>query len=139
MERITFRLGLFSGEADRPRSELVLRVLLTALVADNYTLLRAYGRAFPPIYLSGVHYRMEPPPAEEWKNLRAVLEDGHGDCEDLACWRVAELRAAGFWARPTIRYRMQGRLSVYHILVERPGGVIEDPSRLLGMGGDRWA
>jgi hypothetical protein len=57
------------------------------------------------------------------------------NCEDLACWRVAELRTRfGIDARPTFTSQVRPDGShLYHILVRLPDGRIEDPSRRLGM------
>lgn len=71
---------------------------------------------------------------EVWKTIPYILRDGVGDCEDLACARVAELLMQGIKAEPTFRWRTQGPMLVYHILVKHPTGQIEDPSRQLGMG-----
>lgn len=69
------------------------------------------------------------------------------NCEDLACYRVAELRESeahrlpdgkvvrgGVKARPFAKWRRgsQGQFN-YHALVLRPDGRIEDPSLVLGM------
>ena len=60
------------------------------------------------------------------------------NCEDLACWLIAEKRVRfGIPARPFIipQLRKNGKY-LYHIAVatpDAPGGV-EDPSRKLGMG-----
>lgn len=134
MRQVSFRLRLFGSERKRESSERVLRVLLRALAAADVEYLRAHPDT-PPLYRSGVRYRAERVPREYWKGIAETLEDGHGDCEDLACWRCAELivrqRVA---AEPVFRYRRVGRLSVYHILVRTPDGRIEDPSAALGMG-----
>jgi hypothetical protein len=58
------------------------------------------------------------------------MRRGGGDCEDLATWRAAELRAVGEPAR-VIVYRSAP--SVLHAVVRRGDGRIEDPSRRLGM------
>lgn len=57
------------------------------------------------------------------------------NCEDLACWRAAELRVRyGIAAIPifTCKPRANGGY-LYHITVQLPDGRIEDPSRRLGM------
>lgn len=59
-----------------------------------------------------------------------VLARGYGDCDDLACWRVAELRARG--ERANVAIKWNGKR--YHALVRRENGKLEDPSRVLGMG-----
>jgi len=58
-----------------------------------------------------------------------------GQCEDLACWRAAELVVRhGIQARPDFTCDARGDGSrLYHIVVRLPDGRIEDPSRNLGM------
>jgi hypothetical protein len=57
-------------------------------------------RGYPPLYRSGLHYETEKG-TEIWPDIPSLLMGtmgkgtypGHwGDCEDLACYRVAELR-----------------------------------------------
>ena len=61
------------------------------------------------------------------------------NCEDLACYRVAELRVrAGESCKPYITWQMvnsrkYGTFTLYHIRVLRKDGSIEDPSKILGM------
>lgn len=68
------------------------------------------------------------------------------NCEDLACWRVAELReapfhfkngrkvAGGVKAKPFAKWRRAPTGAFhYHALVLRPDGNLEDPSLTLGM------
>lgn len=80
---------------------------------------------------------------ERFRDIGRVIENGGGDCDNLATWRAAELRQAGIPARPFMTHREQlGGGTVYHALVLWPAmpGVpyvtSEDPSLLLGMGGD---
>lgn len=106
-----------------------LRLALDLLFAAD--LAAAKSGVFPPIYASGVRYRREPKEIrEEWKTIPVVLADGHGDCEDLACWRAAELAAAGEHAVPHIYRTGSGG---YHVVVRRGDGSLEDPSAKLGM------
>lgn len=58
------------------------------------------------------------------------------NCEDLACWRAAELTVrGGVKATPTFRFKPRANGSMlYHIVVLLPDGSIEDPSKKLGMG-----
>jgi hypothetical protein len=103
----------------------------------------------PLIYESGVRYyhdgRDDP-----WMDVLQVLAahkrwQASGkpeviDCEDLVCWRVAELRVrfGQKRARPVFdRQRIQtpqGPKQMIHILVQHEDGQIEDVSRKLGMG-----
>jgi hypothetical protein len=111
----------------------VLEQLLEALVAANIEYLKVCPSA-PSLYESGVVYEEEPEERDNWQDIPETLGLGNGDCEDLACWRIAELRLrANEHASPLIRWREVGTRTVYHIAVRRADGVIEDPSRLLGM------
>lgn len=86
----------------------------------------------PMLYRAGVRYRREAPGREVWQTVPYVLASGHGDCEDLAAWRAAELVASGVdaAARPVLREVHHG---YWHAVVRRGNGRVEDPSRVLGM------
>lgn len=134
MYRITFVLDSFQGKHDRQQSNRQLQILLFALVAVNEEYLRNHPEA-PMLYDSGVRYMEEPPGQEDWQDIPTCLKMRAGDCEDLACWRVAELRVRyGIAAKPTFKCmeRPNGGM-LYHIQVELPDGRKEDPSRVLGM------
>lgn len=92
-------------------------------------------RLVPPLYTSGVRYAQEEGgdalrPVNRWQTAVETYRLRAGDCEDLACWRVGELRAAGEKASPYIKFV---RIGLIHIQVRRANGLIEDPSRRLGM------
>jgi len=81
---------------------------------------------------------------EIFRDIPRIFENGGGDCDNLACFRAAELSAAGVNARPIMTCRQDGGRTIYHALVKWPDGSSEDPSRILGMGGperaaERWA
>lgn len=84
----------------------------------------------PPLYQAGVRYKRERP--DQWSPPTDVWRRGRGDCEDLAAWRAAELRARGEHAR-AVAYRSGPRM--WHVVVRRADGSIEDPSKKLGMKG----
>lgn len=108
----------------------------------------------PRLYDSGVRYFPENGD-EEWMDIPNIIERGGADCEDLSCWRVAELREMGIRAKPFIRWTRRENYE-FHVLVFRPdgelidlpprcplgqtyeigadGSIIEDPSLVLGMG-----
>jgi hypothetical protein len=77
---------------------------------------------------------------ERFRDIGRIIENGGGDCDNLAAWRVAELRQAGIEAMSymTNRRRMDGG-TTYHALVlwppfaNVPYVTSEDPSLLLGM------
>lgn len=100
---------------------------------------------------------------EDFADCLTVLRRGWGDCDDLVAYRVAELRESGedpkasikvYWrdtcasCRKTLREQdnrcprcgSSNKNRVYHAQVRRSNiksktgrGVVEDPSRLLGM------
>lgn len=105
--------------------------LLEGLVAANEVALAAWP--LPPLYESGVVYEHEGP-TEEWYDVPEVLARGAADCEDLAAWRVAELRAAGVDAWACSSLSRDGADLLFHVRVCTPWG-IEDPSCILGMPG----
>ncbi len=79
---------------------------------------------------------------ERFRDIGRILEKGAVDCDNLACWRVAELRQAGIKARPymTHRTRPDGGTTYHALVLWPPFGSVkyetsEDPSLLLGMGG----
>lgn len=138
--RITFVIDLFKGEEERELSHETLRYVLFALMLADCAYLRAHPET-PNIYESGVVYRLEPPRQEDWLDIPSILKAGNGDCEDLACWRAAELRVRhNIKAEPTFKWTVRPNGAyLYHIQVKLPPmrgetvSRIEDPSRRLGM------
>lgn len=137
MPPITFRLELFTGdEASRKRSQKCLLWLMEALSKCNELWLITHPNT-PRLYRAPVRYVAEVR-QESWQDIPNILKTKEGDCEDLACWRVAELRAiARIKAKPFISWRKMPNGSLrYHALVKWPDGRIEDPSLALGMRGE---
>ncbi len=111
-----------------------IKPLLESLVRINQIYLNTHS--VPKIYESGVRYKNEPEEfaCEEFASIPAILVRGWGDCDDLAPWRVAELRQAGEKAKIRVQWkRMSNGLKMFHIVVRRGDGRVEDPSDLLGM------
>jgi hypothetical protein len=128
---ISFDLRGFRADDD-DLARAYLRPLVYALCAANEAFLRANPDT-PRLYAAGVRYQREPAGDERWRDVPAILNDGYGDCEDLASWRVAELRVQGVPARPIVRVRRRPGRTLFHVLVG-VGDRREDPSRRLGMG-----
>jgi hypothetical protein len=105
-----------------------LRAHVAASVRDIARAARE-GRPIPPIYASGVRYDRRDA-NERWQLPSETFARRRGDCEDLACWRAAELRARGERAHVGVR-RTGPR--VLHAIVVRANGSVEDPSKRLGM------
>lgn len=177
MRDVSFCTDAFSHPATRDHSERTLACLLWALIFANEAYLLGHGRLAPTLYTSGVRYEKEEPRpgrtgcaggngAERFFGIDQVRREGKADCEDLASWRVAEVRL-GRWdgrrgapvrpghppiticeepypLRPSGPRVLPGFFSrviapgmtMYHIIVAWPDGYIEDPSRTLGMGGE---
>ncbi|HEU5316789.1 MAG TPA: hypothetical protein VFX49_11810 [Chloroflexota bacterium] len=108
--------------------------MLDALTAINVAYLRKHPE-MPRLYAAGVRYRREAPGKERWASIPVVYALRCGDCEDLACWRTAELLVAGEKARATFTSKETATGVLYHIKVLRQDGRVEDPSLRLGMRG----
>lgn len=109
-----------------------IRVLLGAMTAVNRLLLRRakrQGRAVPALYVSGVRYARQAGP-ERFRPWPQVLSRGTGDCDQLCAWRAAELQERGIHARAVPK---RVRPDLMHVVVHRADGIVEDPSRRLGM------
>lgn len=118
----------------------ILHAMLDALVLAN-TLFLLSAPACPGVYQAGLAYQAEEIGHDDWRDIPAVLAHKGGDCEDLACYRVAELRVrhGELGAKPRVTSRQiqspkYGEFTLYHITVLRGDGVtVEDPSLALGM------
>jgi len=110
-----------------PPSRPCLKAAVLGLVALNRAVLRSQN--LPPLYQSGVTYRPEGLGRERWLRADEVFAEDHGDCEDLAAWRVAELQVAGELGASVDIERTGTRK--YHAVVRRADGTREDPSRIL--------
>lgn len=127
MMRLTIPVSHVSRETMRP--------VLDGLTGLNRRILAVLRPDIPPLYASGVRYRPEPPDREDWDTADVVHGRGWGDCEDLAAWRAAELQLDGEDARADCyvsRRRPDGR-RIWHAVVVRENGELEDPSLELGM------
>jgi hypothetical protein len=129
-----FHLRAFDTLTEPARID-ALAHLLEALTMVNCAWLREHAARTPWLYQSGIRYQEEPPGRDDWQDIPETMRRGDGDCEDLACWRLAELRVRAFEdAKPFIKCTVSTpRHVVYHVAVRRSDGRLEDPSRVLGM------
>lgn len=140
MRPITTGVKLFldnapDQEVEIARSRKAILGILQSVVYANVLWLTAYPRT-PLLYKSKVIYQIEPPGQEMFADIPTTLEQGWGDCDDLASYRCAELQIRGINARPYLKWRESGpKKNVYHAVVRWPDGRIEDPSLALGMAG----
>lgn len=121
-----------------------IKPILEALVLVDQMYLRVHR--CPELYKIGVRYMEEPlnqatlgsgepQRIEEFAAIPAIIERGWGDCDDLSPWRCAELRERGEPAKIRIQWKRNpsNGQKLFHIVVRRADGSIEDPSLLLGM------
>ena len=110
--------------------------MLEALVMVNLGVLRNKRLGVPPLYESGVRYEREKTRGVEcWLDAYTCWHQGWGDCDDLACWRAAELILQGVSAVPVIQVQ-RWKPAMFHIVVgDSNGRIIDDPSNRLGMTG----
>jgi hypothetical protein len=79
-----------------------------------------------------VKWKPEPPGDEHFDDARTVLVRGWGDCDDLAPWHAAGLRATG--EDPGARaFVYQSGPRRWHAVVSRSDGSVDDPSAWAGM------
>lgn len=127
------------------RKQIVLRGFLEALVVANWNYIldmKEKGQSIPSIYNIAPQYvlKVRPMGLDSWQDIPTTIELGSGDCKDFACWRIAELRDAGYDdVYPHIKVSthpdpkgIEPPMTVYHIQV-RIHETIEDPSAILGM------
>ena len=140
MRRLEFITCAFRDGTSRAESHEILSILLRTLVDLNVSYLRHHPHGVPGLMAGHVRYQREPEGYEQWMTIPQVILQGHADCEDLAAYRIAWLKVrCGIDAWPCFKWRQTGSLLTYHIIVCRADGVLEDPSRVLGMGWDeQW-
>lgn len=112
----------------------VARLAIESAILTNRVHLRRFPKT-PPLYQAGVRYRLEPDGTEDFADIETVIDRGYGDCAHLSAWRVAELRENGEQATIRLEWVKNPRTGqrMFHVLVRRADGRIEDPSTLLGM------
>jgi len=158
--KLQFVIGMDDADLQDPQSIRrrfqPLMIALEALTRINQLELRKSvedGNPLPRLYESGVIYQEEPPGQEDWCDIRTILAQRWGDCEDLGCALVAERREYdGADARPVIKVKFLPReylikngypkkhiprdgIFLVHVMCESPEFGLEDPSLELGMKG----
>jgi hypothetical protein len=106
---------------------------LAGLTAVNFVLMQwllKHGIELPSLYDSEVRYRRERN-RERWKNAAELLDDGEGDCEDLAAYQAAWYRVYENEPARAIAIATRRRRLLHSVVVRGDGETIEDPSRIL--------
>lgn len=122
-------------ELDDQDRKAALDAALESVTRSNTPLIRS-GKIPPAaaaIRAGKVEWRPEPPGDEHFDLPQTMLRRGWGDCDDLAPWHAATLRASGTdpGARAVVRKSGEKR---WHAVVQRSDGSIDDPSKAAGMG-----
>lgn len=112
-----------------PTSAQAYDAALEGLTALDEVILRD-GQAPASLYDTGAIYKTEP--TDIWRHAVDVAREKWGDCEDLSAYRAAELRVSGEDPAARVRTYPTGPHR-YHAIVVRGSGIVEDPSRVLGM------
>jgi hypothetical protein len=144
-----FAIWAIGGESDAETIDLARRALFhlcISLCKINYDLLKSPKiPKIPPLYKAGVRYHDDSHldcwkgtcriQEDDWQDIKVCLAKKYADCEDLACWRCAELWIQGVNALPFPVLQNGGKdeAQLWHIQVLLPDGTIEDPSVHLGM------
>jgi hypothetical protein len=81
----------------------------------------------------GIRWKPEPPGQEHFDHAALVMKRSHGDCDDLAPWQAASLRATGKDPEARAIVYKSGPKR-WHAVVKRGDGTIDDPSKRAGMG-----
>jgi hypothetical protein len=110
----------------------VLDAALEAVTRLNEQLIKDGHPTFTQA-LPGVKWKPEPPGQEHFDHAGIVAHRGHGDCDDLAPWHAASLRATGQDPGALAVVKPSGP-STWHAVVQRSDGSIDDPSQAAGMG-----
>jgi hypothetical protein len=118
-------------DISRDEKKSVLDAMLESVTRANQALIARGLPLFREALAGGIRWRPEPPGDEHFDLGSTVLKRGWGDCDDLAPWEAASLRAHGQDARAIVRPSGPNR---WHAVVELPGGQILDPSKAAGMG-----
>jgi len=114
-------------------SRPILDAALEATTRLNEALIKS-GEV-PPFRnaVNAVRWKPEPPGDEHFDHAKVVLGRGWGDCDDLAPWHAASLRATGE-DRGAKAFVKKSGPTRWHAVVRRSDGSVDDPSREAGMG-----
>ncbi len=139
MYECDLELAIFDGPPNVPVPPLdvaIFRECLETLVRVDRLHLRA-DRTIPPLYELArrglIRYRDPENVDDKWCDVVRAIKHRDVDCEDLACWRVAELNEQGVGARVafSIRPHPNGRRRAVHIYVRLPDGRTEDTPQVV--------
>lgn len=109
----------------------VLNAALESVTRLNEELIKNGTPTFKQA-LPKIRWKPEPPGQEHFDHANIVLKRGWGDCDDLASWHTASLRATGEDPGATPIVKRSGP-NTWHAVTLRSDGKIDDPSIMAGM------
>lgn len=112
----------------------VLNASLEAVTRLNESLLK--NNEIPPFETQlkrGLKWKPEPPGDEHFDHGLTTAKRGWGDCDDLAPLHAGSLRHSGEDPGATAIVKKTGP-KLWHAVVRRSDGTIDDPSKRAGMG-----
>lgn len=114
-----------------------VELVLTALGLSWAEVFRTNPGKFPPLYSLGVRFAPEKG-TENWQSPPELVRSRAGDCEDLVCYRFAELVSQGHPAAVECVFRRELTGLRQHVRLRR-GNEVEDPSLVvLGRNPPTW-
>jgi hypothetical protein len=127
------RLSVPDELDDQERRDALNAALESVTIANTGLIRRGLVPTAAEAIRGGVRWQPEPKGDEYFDIATTVIGRGHGDCDDLAPWHAASLRASGRdpGAQAVVKRSGPNR---WHALVLRSDQSIEDPSRAAGMG-----
>lgn len=112
----------------------VLNAALEATTRLNESLLKEDSiPTFERALKQGIQWKPEPPGDEHFDHGGTVFKRRWGDCDDLAPYHAASLRHSGEDPGATAIVKRTGP-KLWHAVVRRSDGTIDDPSKRAGMG-----
>lgn len=115
-------------------SEGVLNAALESVTRLNESMLQNDSiPTFERALKQGVKWQPEPPGDEHFDHGAEVYKRRWGDCDDLAPYHAASLRHSGEDEGATAIVKRTGP-KMWHAVVKRSDGTIDDPSKRAGMG-----
>lgn len=111
----------------------VLDAALEATTRLNESLIKSGEVPLFDQVRSGIRWKPEPPGDEHFDHAGVVLGRRWGDCDDMAPYAAASMRASGEDPGATAIVKKSGPKR-WHAVVQRSDGSIRDPSKETGMG-----
>lgn len=111
----------------------ILNAALEATTRLNEALIKSGEVPLFDAVKGRIRWKPEPPGQEHFDHAKVVLGRGWGDCDDMAPFAAASMRASGEDRGAKAVVKKSGPTR-WHAIVQRSDGSFRDPSRETGMG-----